>query len=77
MKILEAFRLPLAIDGRETFVTTSIGIAVFPDDGEDVEALVKKADFAMYEAKKAGRNRFEYFRQPVGDVCETASEKGI
>ena len=68
MKILEAFRVPLVIEGRHISVTTSMGIAVFPDDGEDMDTLVKNADSAMYEAKKVGRNRFEYFRQPVGGV---------
>ena len=68
MKILEGFSIPLIIDGRQISVTTSMGIAVFPDDGPDMDTLLVRADKAMYEAKKAGRNRFEYFKQPVGDA---------
>jgi diguanylate cyclase (GGDEF)-like protein/PAS domain S-box-containing protein len=60
-KILQTFRVPLAIEGRQISVTTSMGVAVFPDDGEDMDSLVKKADIALYRAKAAGRNRFEYF----------------
>ena len=68
MKILETFRIPLVIDGRQISVTPSMGIAVFPDDGSDMDTLVIKADKAMYEAKKTGRNRFEYFKERVGDA---------
>jgi diguanylate cyclase (GGDEF)-like protein len=60
-KILSAMRLPFTIDGREVFVTTSIGIAVGPADGTEGEALVRNADVAMYRAKEQGRDRCELF----------------
>ncbi|HWW62728.1 MAG TPA: PAS domain S-box protein, partial [Thermoanaerobaculia bacterium] len=59
-KILEAVREPVDIDEHELFVTTSIGIANFPEDGHDAEMLLKNADRAMYRAKDAGRNNFQY-----------------
>jgi len=61
-KVLEAVRHPVIIDEHELFVTTSMGIAVFPDDGDDVETLLKNADRAMYRAKEAGRDNFQYAR---------------
>lgn len=60
-KILEAVRYPLSVDGMELYITTSIGIAMFPEDGADAEGLLKSADAAMYQAKDAGRNNFKFF----------------
>jgi diguanylate cyclase (GGDEF)-like protein len=60
-KILGTFRNPFAIDDQELTVTTSIGIAVFPDDGEDADTLLKNADIAMYRAKERGRDNFQCY----------------
>ena len=57
-KILQAMAPPMYFDGRELAITLSIGIAVFPADGGDADALVRSADEAMFEAKHAGRNTF-------------------
>jgi diguanylate cyclase (GGDEF)-like protein/PAS domain S-box-containing protein len=59
-KVLETVAQPMIVDGHELFVTTSLGIAMFPDDGVDAETLLKNADRAMYRAKEAGRNNFQY-----------------
>jgi diguanylate cyclase (GGDEF)-like protein/PAS domain S-box-containing protein len=59
-KVLEAVRHPVVVGDHELYVTTSIGIAVFPDDGEDAEMLLKNADRAMYHAKELGRDNFQY-----------------
>ncbi|HEX6085102.1 MAG TPA: PAS domain S-box protein [Thermoanaerobaculia bacterium] len=59
-KILEAVRHPVTIDEHELYVTTSIGIAVFPDEGIDAEALLKNADRAMYRAKELGRDNYQF-----------------
>jgi diguanylate cyclase (GGDEF)-like protein len=58
---------PLVINGREMTITSSLGIALFPDDGEDGETLLKKADMAMYRAKSRGRNNYQYFAQSAED----------
>jgi diguanylate cyclase (GGDEF)-like protein/PAS domain S-box-containing protein len=58
-KILAAIARPAEIDGQRLYLTTSIGISVFPADGEEAEALLINADIAMYRAKELGRNRFE------------------
>lgn len=59
-KILELFNEPFDVAGREIFISTSIGIAIYPDSGKNVEALLKNADTAMYRAKKVGKNTFRY-----------------
>jgi diguanylate cyclase (GGDEF)-like protein/PAS domain S-box-containing protein len=58
-KILEAIAAPMVVDHHELFVTTSIGVALFPEDGGDAEALLRSADRAMYRAKEVGRNNFQ------------------
>jgi diguanylate cyclase (GGDEF)-like protein/PAS domain S-box-containing protein len=60
-KLLEAMREPVRLDGHELFVTASVGIAVYPGDGEDRDLLLRHADAALYRAKARGRNRFELF----------------
>ena len=57
-KILETLRKPFQIDDRELRVTGSIGIALYPEGGRTIDALVKHADIAMYQAKGQGRNTF-------------------
>jgi diguanylate cyclase (GGDEF)-like protein len=58
-KLLEAVRRPFELHGRELFVTTSIGISLYPEDGVDAESLIRSADIAMYRAKEQGRDRFQ------------------
>ncbi len=67
-KILEVFDTPFRIDNHEIKVSTSIGIAVYPENGEDIDALVKNADAAMYDVKKTGRNGFGRFSELSGDT---------
>ncbi|HEV7485640.1 MAG TPA: EAL domain-containing protein [Thermoanaerobaculia bacterium] len=64
-KILEAVRYPFHIEGREFYITTSIGISVFPEDGPDAETLIKSADTAMYQAKEQGRDNYQLFNALV------------
>jgi diguanylate cyclase len=61
-KILDALRLPHLIDEHELHITGSIGIVTYPDDGTDVETLMRKADFAMYHAKETGRDSYQFFQ---------------
>ena len=60
-KILEAVKKPLTLGGHELNITASIGIAIYPADGEDADALLKNADTAMYHAKEQGRNNYQFF----------------
>jgi diguanylate cyclase (GGDEF)-like protein/PAS domain S-box-containing protein len=60
-RILEAFREPFIFNGYRPNVTTSIGIAVYPKDGRDIESLLKNADTAMYWAKEQGRDIYRFY----------------
>lgn len=59
-KIIRSFDKPFIIQNIEFFVSASVGVSVFPVDGEDAQVLVKNADIAMYSAKNSGKNRFVY-----------------
>ncbi|TCP15526.1 PAS domain S-box-containing protein/diguanylate cyclase (GGDEF)-like protein [Crenobacter luteus] len=60
-EIIATLSQPLMIQGHEVFVTGSIGISVFPNDGTDAQTLLKNADVAMYRAKEAGKNTYQFF----------------
>jgi diguanylate cyclase (GGDEF)-like protein len=60
-KILAAVAKPAIILGHECRVTASVGIAQYPAEAEDEQSLLQNADFAMYLAKKAGRNNFQVY----------------
>ncbi|MCL5975478.1 MAG: EAL domain-containing protein, partial [Gammaproteobacteria bacterium] len=60
-KLVENITTLFEIDGNQLFVTLSIGISIYPDNGEDAESLNKHADTAMYRAKQAGRNQYQFF----------------
>jgi len=59
-KFLECYAKPLSIDGHELHVTASIGISIFPNDGEDADSLLHHADIAMYQIKETGRNGYSH-----------------
>jgi len=60
-KILEALERPLLVQGQEIVPTASIGIAIYGDDGLDVETLLKDAEVAMFRAKENGRNSYQFY----------------
>ena len=64
-KLMEAVSNPCLIEQHELIVTSSIGIAIYPDDGEDFETLSKNADTAMYRVKQENRNNFRFFTQEM------------
>ena len=65
--ILDIFQEPFKINGNDLYITTSIGGAIYPIDGEDEETLIKNADIAMYKAKEKGRNKFELCTTVIKD----------
>jgi diguanylate cyclase (GGDEF)-like protein/PAS domain S-box-containing protein len=65
-KILDSFAEPLLIGDHRVHLSTSVGVAVYPEDAQDLEALIKKSDSAMYYSKGHGRNQFKFFSD--GDV---------
>lgn len=60
-KVMANLKDPIFIDGVEVFVSFSIGIAIFPDDGESMDSLIKHADIAMYHVKRHGKDGYEFF----------------
>lgn len=60
-KILAVLDKPFIIDSNEFYVTTSIGVSVFPNDGNEAQSLLKNADAAMYRAKELGRNNYQFY----------------
>ncbi len=64
-KIQDCLATPFVIDGHEIRVTSSIGIAVYPDDAGDLETLLKRCDIAMYHAKQSGRATYRFFTEDL------------
>jgi diguanylate cyclase (GGDEF)-like protein/PAS domain S-box-containing protein len=73
-RILEEFHEPIEIEKQEFFVTPSIGISIYPTDGEDVETLIKYADTAMYLAKERGKNNFQFYRSNLDHLTSRKME---
>jgi diguanylate cyclase (GGDEF)-like protein len=77
-KVLQALSEPYQIDCHELFMTSSVGISVYPEDGGTLEELIEKADMALYAAKEAGRNCYKNFADlkkcPVGEVPEALTK---
>jgi diguanylate cyclase (GGDEF)-like protein/PAS domain S-box-containing protein len=66
-KILSLFTYPFRIDNHEFYITSSIGISLYPNDGDDVTTLMKNSDMAMYQAKDLGKNNFQFFSQELNE----------
>ena len=64
-KIIIALAMPHSVGGYEVYVTTNIGISVYPGDAQSAEALIKTADIARYYAKEKGRNNFQFFKNDM------------
>jgi diguanylate cyclase (GGDEF)-like protein len=67
IRILDSLTRPFIIDQQEIYISTSIGIALFPTDGADGNELLKNADIAMYSAKKLGRNNYQYYSSELNE----------
>ncbi|HUL91661.1 MAG TPA: EAL domain-containing protein [Burkholderiales bacterium] len=66
-KVLDSLAQPFKLDAHDTYVSASIGITLFPADGDHPEALVMNADTAMYRAKEQGRNTYQYFTREMNE----------
>lgn len=73
-KILLTFQKPMHIDKSDMKITTSIGISIFPDDGDTPEELLQNADTAMYKAKNSGKNKYHYY---ASDMTERVFERSV
>ncbi|OHC67872.1 MAG: hypothetical protein A2045_04925 [Rhodocyclales bacterium GWA2_65_20] len=69
-KLLDRLNEPFEIDGHTLSMSSSIGISIFPDDGDDFETLLQKADTALYQAKGGGRGTYRYFDQHMNTAAQ-------
>jgi diguanylate cyclase (GGDEF)-like protein/PAS domain S-box-containing protein len=69
-RIQDSLTMPYIIDGTEIIVTPSIGISLYPVDGENLEDLIKFADIAMYHAKESGRNNFQFYSRSMDTTAK-------
>ena len=78
-RMLDAVALPHSIEQHDLYVTTSIGVSVYPEDGLDPQTLIKNADTAMYQAKENGRQSFQFFKPAmnVRAVERQSIEEGL
>lgn len=67
-QIIDIIRKPWSVDGFEFNMTCSIGIAIFPDDGQDINKLLMNADNAMYQAKDQGKDHFKFYEKSMNDL---------
>ncbi len=75
-KVIDRLAAAVEIHGKEVFVTASVGIAAFPGDGADAEALIGAADAAMYRAKQAGRNAYQFFTAEINQRSRARAQMG-
>ena len=69
-KILNTISLPIAFDSHQLEIQASIGIALYPENGEEVSTLMRNADAAMYHAKAAGRNNYQFFLSGINETVQ-------
>lgn len=68
--LLQQLAEPLLLNGEKVYISASIGVTFYPEDASEIEALLKNADQAMYDAKEAGRNHFSYFTRTIQDAAQ-------
>ena len=76
-RIIETLQRPVSIAGRDHFVRASIGITLFPDDGNTIEELMRNADLAMYQAKDSGRSRAVFFDRMMTRTLVPLARSGL
>jgi diguanylate cyclase (GGDEF)-like protein/PAS domain S-box-containing protein len=77
-RIVQSFSQPFVVDGRDVFITASVGVALYPQDAKDPETLMKSAELAMYRAKESGRNAYQlYTAEMQTKVTERLALEGM
>jgi diguanylate cyclase (GGDEF)-like protein len=73
-RVVRSLEAPFLINGKEVFVTASLGVAIFPFDGDDASSLLQNADQAMYWAKDRGRNNYQFYSASMNQATERKME---
>src|SRR5690606_12271285 len=73
-RVLEVIHQPFTLGDREITIGCSMGVSLHPDDGMDADTLLKHADIAMYQAKEAGRNNYQFFTQEFNRIVQENHE---
>jgi len=68
VKVLKGFKTPIEIEDSSLYITISIGIALYPGQGDNMEDLLKNADIALYKAKETGKNRIVFYNKPMNEA---------
>ncbi|MGD7045830.1 EAL domain-containing protein [Jeotgalibacillus proteolyticus] len=78
-KIVKELENPISINGNELFITSSIGITLYPQHGSNADTLIKRADTSMYSAKDQGKNRYQFFNASMDEqiILKTNLENGL
>ncbi|MGL5352322.1 MAG: putative bifunctional diguanylate cyclase/phosphodiesterase, partial [Clostridium sp.] len=78
-EIINRFNYPIKVKEKELYCTLSIGVSLYPFDGDNIDSLLKKADMAMYKAKSNGKNRYQFFDMDILNELnrEFEIEKGL
>jgi diguanylate cyclase (GGDEF)-like protein len=74
-KIVDVLSVPFVIKEQDLSIGASIGIALYPQDGADVEILLKNSDTAMYQAKGAGRSNYQFFMHTMNTSVDSRADK--
>jgi len=75
-RIVDSLAMPLSLDGQPILLTASLGLSVYPDDGDDLDTLLRNADTAMYAAKEKGRNTYQFFQNAMNDEAKARFHLG-
>lgn len=73
-RMIQLFAIPFVIDGNPHYVSASIGVTVYPDDGYNVQTLLQHADVAMFHAKQEGRNNYQFYTESMNDFLKQRHE---
>ncbi len=73
-KLIDSLRVPFIAGGNEVFIAASVGVSLFPEDSEDPDSLLRNADAAMYQAKRAGKNQVHFFSRALSDALREKME---
>ncbi len=74
-KLIDLFKTPFKVSNRDIFITASVGISLYPQDGETAENLLNKADISMYHAKELGSNHFQFYTQGINNLAYSRLQK--